>query len=51
MIEFKHITKTFFSNKALDDVSFKAYSGEILALLGTERRREKHPDENSVRSL
>ncbi|GAA0804347.1 sugar ABC transporter ATP-binding protein [Clostridium sp. AF19-22AC] len=34
MIEFKHITKTFFSNKALDDVSFKAYSGEILALLG-----------------
>lgn len=34
MIEFRHITKTFFSNKALDDVSFKAYDGEILALLG-----------------
>lgn len=34
MLEFRNITKTFFSNKALDNVSFKAYSGEILALLG-----------------
>lgn len=34
MLEFKNITKTFFSNKALDNVSFQAYPGEILALLG-----------------
>ncbi|WP_296836209.1 sugar ABC transporter ATP-binding protein [Marvinbryantia sp.] len=34
MIEFKHICKSFSGNKALDDVSFTAESGEILALLG-----------------
>jgi L-arabinose transport system ATP-binding protein len=33
-VEFQHITKYFPGVKALDDVSFKAYGGEILAFLG-----------------
>lgn len=33
-VEFQHITKYFPGVKALDDVSFKAYGGEVLAFLG-----------------
>ena len=33
-LEFRHITKYFPGVKALDDVSFVAYSGEVLAFLG-----------------
>lgn len=34
MLEFKNISKSFFKNKVLDGISFKAESGEILALAG-----------------
>lgn len=34
VLEFRHITKYFPGVKALDDVSFKAYGGEVLAFLG-----------------
>lgn len=34
MLEFQHICKYFPGVKALDDVSFKAYAGEVLAFLG-----------------
>lgn len=33
-VEFKHITKYFPGVKALDDVSFTAYGGEVMAFLG-----------------
>lgn len=33
-LEFRHITKYFPGVKALDDISFKAESGEVLAFLG-----------------
>lgn len=33
-LEFRNITKYFPGVKALDDVSFTAYSGEVLAFLG-----------------
>ena len=33
-VEFKHITKYFPRVKALDDVSFTAYGGEVMAFLG-----------------
>ncbi|MGI6173946.1 MAG: sugar ABC transporter ATP-binding protein [Christensenellales bacterium] len=33
-LEFKHITKYFPGVKALDDVSFSAFGGEVLAFLG-----------------
>lgn len=33
-LEFKHISKYFPGVKALDDVCFKAYGGEVLAFLG-----------------
>lgn len=34
ILEFKHISKYFPGVKALDDISFKAYGGEVLAFLG-----------------
>lgn len=34
ILEFQHISKYFPGVKALDDVSFKAYGGEVLAFLG-----------------
>lgn len=34
VLEFKHISKYFPGVKALDDICFKAYSGEVLAFLG-----------------
>lgn len=34
VLEFQHISKYFPGVKALDDVSFKAYGGEVLAFLG-----------------
>ena len=34
MLEFKHISKSFFENKVLQDISFSVNSGEILALAG-----------------
>lgn len=34
ILEFQHISKYFPGVKALDDISFKAYSGEVLAFLG-----------------
>ncbi|RIV26193.1 sugar ABC transporter ATP-binding protein [Alicyclobacillaceae bacterium I2511] len=34
VLELQHITKSFFGNKALDDVTFTAYPGEIHALVG-----------------
>ena len=34
VLEFKGISKYFPGVKALDDVSFKAYGGEVLAFLG-----------------
>ena len=34
VLEFKHISKYFPGVKALDDVSFTAYGGEVLAFLG-----------------
>ena len=33
-MEFKHISKYFPGVKALDDICFKAYGGEVLAFLG-----------------
>lgn len=34
VLEFKHISKFFPGVKALDDICFKAYGGEVLAFLG-----------------
>lgn len=34
VLEFQHISKYFPGVKALDDISFKAYGGEVLAFLG-----------------
>ena len=34
VLEFQHISKYFPGVKALDDICFKAYSGEVLAFLG-----------------
>ncbi len=34
VLEFKHISKYFPGVKALDDISFQAYGGEVLAFLG-----------------
>ena len=34
IVSMEHINKTFPGVKALDDVSFKVYSGEVMALLG-----------------
>lgn len=34
VIEFRNITKYFPGVKALDDISFKANGGEVLALMG-----------------
>lgn len=34
VLEFKHISKYFPGVKALDDICFKAFSGEVLAFLG-----------------
>ena len=34
VLEFKHISKYFPGVKALDDISFRAYGGEVLAFLG-----------------
>ena len=34
ILEMRSITKTFPGVKALDNVTFEAYSGEILALVG-----------------
>ena len=34
VLEFKHISKYFPGVKALDDICFKAYGGEVLAFLG-----------------
>ena len=34
VLELRHVTKMFFGNKALDDVTFTAYPGEIHALMG-----------------
>lgn len=33
-LEFKHISKYFPGVKALDNVSFQAFGGEVLAFLG-----------------
>ena len=33
-LEFQHISKFFPGVRALDDISFKAYGGEVLAFLG-----------------
>ena len=33
-LEFQHISKVFPGVRALDDISFKAYGGEVLAFLG-----------------
>ena len=34
MLEFRNVCKSFFGNKVLNDISFKANPGEILALIG-----------------
>ena len=34
MLEFQNICKYFPGVKALDNISFKAYAGEVLAFLG-----------------
>ena len=34
ILEFKNISKYFPGVKALDNICFKAYSGEVLAFLG-----------------
>ena len=34
VLEFKHISKYFPGVKALDDICFQAFSGEVLAFLG-----------------
>ena len=34
VLEFKNISKYFPGVKALDDICFKAYGGEVLAFLG-----------------
>ena len=34
VLEFQHISKYFPGVKALDDVSFQAFGGEVLAFLG-----------------
>ena len=40
VLEFKHISKYFPGVKALDDICFKAYGGEVLAFLGKAEREK-----------
>ena len=47
IVSMEHITKEFPGVKALDDVKFNLRSGEVMALLGDERRRKINTDENS----
>ena len=42
VLEFKHISKYFPGVKALDDICFKAYGGEVLAFLGEKRGGKIH---------
>lgn len=35
MIEFKNVTKTYFSKKVLDDISFKINDGDFLCIVGS----------------
>ena len=45
VLEFKHISKYFPGVKALDDICFKAYGGEVLAFLGENGyMRVERPD-------
>ena len=44
MLEVKSITKVFPGVKALDDVSLKFKPGEIHAIIGEKRCREKYVD-------
>lgn len=50
-VEMKQIRKEFPATLANDNVDFTAYKGEIHALLGGKRRREKHPDEHPNRRV
>lgn len=49
-LEFKHISKYFPGVKALDNVSFQAFGGEVLAFLG-ENGAGIHLAENPQRRL
>ena len=49
MIEVRGVTKSFGTMLALDDVSFGIGQGEILGFLWTQRRGQKHDDEDSSR--
>ena len=41
-IEVEHLVRTYSGVAAVDDVSFTVRRGEIVGLLGAERRGEKH---------
>ncbi len=41
-IEVKHLSKTFGSFKALEDVSLRVNDGELVALLGPSGRGRQH---------
>jgi ABC-type uncharacterized transport system ATPase subunit len=45
----EHISKSFPGVQALNDVTFEVKRGEIHALVGGERRRQVHPDEDPHR--
>ena len=50
-LEFEDICKNFHGVAALKHISFKAYSGQVLSLVGEKRRREIHAAEDTGRRL
>ena len=51
VIEFRNITKYFPGVKALDDISFTANGGEVLALMGENGAGKSHIAEGAQRRL
>lgn len=50
ILECRDLSKSFYTKKALNEVSLKLEGGKIYGLLGGERKRKDHMDEDHLRS-